>query len=328
MKFLIAGLGSIGHRHFKNLITLGQKDILLYRTHQSTLADNDLNDFQVETDIHKALSLKPDAVIISNPTAVHMDIAIPAAEAGCALFIEKPLAYQLDDLQPLEKILKEKKNTVFSAFQFRFNPGLRKISQLLSENAIGKPLSFNCYWGEYLPDWHPWEDYRKSYAAIKNLGGGVVLTLCHPFDYLRWLFGDVGGLYAVTGKASPLDIDVEDFADVLLNFRNGVNGQLHLDYYRQPVRHDLEITCTEGVVFWDHTSSAVQVKKPDKSIEEFPAPSGFDRNQMFLDEMRHFISLVEGKEKPVCDFYDGKKALELAWGVLHSGRYQQRVFYD
>jgi predicted dehydrogenase len=328
MKFLIAGLGSIGHRHFKNLKTLGQKDILLYRTHQSTLADDDLKDFQVETDIQKALSHKPDAVIISNPTAVHMDIAIPAAEVGCALFIEKPLAYKLDDLQPLEKILKEKKNTVFSAFQFRFNPGLRKISQLLSENVIGKPLSFNCYWGEYLPDWHPWEDYRKSYAAIKNLGGGVVLTLCHPFDYLRWLFGDVAGLFAVTGKASPFEIDVEDFANVLLNFRNGVNGQLHLDYFRQPVRHDLEITCAEGVIFWDHTSSTVQVKKPDKSIEEFPAPPGFERNQMFLDEMRHFISLVEGKEKPVCNFYDGKKALELAWGVLHSGRYQQRVIFD
>lgn len=328
MKFLIAGLGSIGCRHLKNLFTLGQKDIILYRTQQSTLADDDLKEFPVESDIQKALSHKPDAVIVSNPTALHMDIAVPAAKAGCALFIEKPLAYSLEDLQPLEKIIKEKKNTVFSAFQFRFNPGLRKINQLLTENELGNPLSFDCYWGEYLPDWHPWEDYRKSFAANKNLGGGAVLTLCHPFDYLRWLFGDASGLFAVTGKASSLEIDVEDFADTIINFTSGVSGHLHLDYYRQPVRHDLEITCTEGVIYWDHATSIVKVQKADKTKEEFPAPLGFERNQMFLDEMRHFISLVEGKEGPVCDYQDGKKALELAWGVLHSGRYQQRVVFD
>jgi predicted dehydrogenase len=328
MKFLIAGLGSIGRRHLKNLLALDQNDIVLHRTHQSTLADDDLKKFPVESDIQKALAHKPDAVIVSNPTALHMDVAIPAADAGCGLFIEKPLAYKPDDLQPLEKILNKKKNIVFTAFQFRFNPGLQMISQLLLDGTLGKPLSFDCHWGEYLPDWHPWEDYRKSYAANKNLGGGVVLTLCHPFDYLRWLFGDPVGLFAVTGNASPLQLDVEDFADILINFKSGVNGHIHLDYYRKPVRHDLEITCNEGVIYWDHASSSVQIQRPDKSKEEFPAPPGFERNQMFLDEMRHFIGLVERKEQPVCDFKDGKKALELAWGALHSGRYQQRVIFD
>jgi predicted dehydrogenase len=328
MKFLIAGLGSIGRRHLKNLVSLGQKDIILYRTQKSTMPDDDLKEFPMETEIDKALLQKPDAVIISNPTSLHMEIAIPAAETGCALFIEKPLAYNLDDLQPLEKILEEKHNLVFSAFQFRFNPGLRKICQLLKENKFGKPLSFNCYWGEYLPDWHPWEDYRKSYAAVKTLGGGVVLTLCHPFDYLRWFFGEVARLFAMTGKLSGLEIDVEDFAEVIINFSSGVTGHLHLDYYRRAFRHDLEITCTDGVIYWDQTSSLVQVQKADNNSERFPAPKGYERNQMFLDEMRHFIGLLEGKEEPVCDFQDGKKALELARAVLHSGRYQQQVIFD
>ena len=137
MKFLIAGLGSIGRRHLKNLLELGQKDIVLYRTHQSTLGDEGLQGFPVEQDIQKALSHKPDAVIISNPTALHMEVAVPAAESGCALFIEKPLASTPDDLQQLESILEEKGNIVFSAFQFRFNPGLRKIDQLLSDRYLG-----------------------------------------------------------------------------------------------------------------------------------------------------------------------------------------------
>jgi len=328
MKFLIAGLGSIGRRHLKNLHILGHKDILLYRTHQSTLGDEDLQGFPVESDIKKALMHKPDAVIISNPTALHMEVAIPAADSGCALFIEKPLAHHPDDLQLLESILKEKKNTVFSAFQFRFNPGLRKIYQLLLDREIGKPYSFDCYWGEYLPDWHPWEDYRNSYAASNNLGGGVVLTLCHPLDYLRWMFGEAAGLFAVTGNASSLELDVEDFAETIIDFKNNVTGHLHLDYYRRTVRHDLEITCSDGVIYWDHASSSVKVQRADKSEEFFPAPEGFERNQMFLDEMHHFIGLVEGKEQPVCDFFDGKKALQLAMGVLYSGRYKQRMIFD
>ena len=328
MKFLIAGLGSIGRRHLKNLLELGQKDIVLYRTRQSTLGDEDLQGFPVELDIQKALSHKPDAVIISNPTALHMDVAVPAAEIGCALFIEKPLASTPDDLLQLEKILEEKGNIVFSAFQLRFNPGLRKIDQMLSNGLLGRLISFECYWGEYLPDWHPWEDYRKSYAANHTLGGGVVRTLCHPFDYLRWLFGDPSGLFAVTGKASTLELDVEDFAEVIINFKNGVTGHLHLDYYRRPPRHDLEITCSEGVLFWDHASSNVKVLRADKSEETFAAPEGYERNQMFLDEIRHFINLVEGKEQKICDFSDGKKALQIAMSVLHSGRYKQPVIFD
>jgi glutamate dehydrogenase/leucine dehydrogenase len=84
MKFLIAGLGSIGRRHFRNLIALGEKDIVLLRSHRATLSDDELAGHPVETDLAEALKKhKPDAVIVANPTALHLDIAIPAAQAGC-----------------------------------------------------------------------------------------------------------------------------------------------------------------------------------------------------------------------------------------------------
>jgi len=328
MKFLIAGLGSIGRRHLRNLLALGEKDIILYRTHQSTLADDVLADFPVESDIQRALEHKPDAVIISNPTALHMQVAIPCAQAGCAIFIEKPLAHQLDDLQPFEQEINKHKNIVFSAYQFRFNPGLRKMAELLGNQDAGRPLSFSCHWGEYLPDWHPWEDYRKSYAARGDMGGGVVLTLCHPLDYLRWLFGEVAALFSFTGRISDLEVDVDDFAHTLIQYSGGVNGGLHLDYYRRPKRHNLEITCTEGVLFWDHLTSGVLLSRPDGSVQEYPPPAGFERNDMYLEEMRHFIGLLKGEsETNLCGYEDGKKALELAWAVIHSGRYGRKVVF-
>ncbi|MBI2330734.1 MAG: Gfo/Idh/MocA family oxidoreductase [Chloroflexi bacterium] len=89
MKYLIAGLGSVGRRHMRNLVALGEMDIVLYRTHKATLPDDELAGYPVETDLAEALKRhKPDAVIISNPTSLHLDVAIPAAEAGCAILLD------------------------------------------------------------------------------------------------------------------------------------------------------------------------------------------------------------------------------------------------
>src|SRR5262245_11468951 len=104
MKFLIAGLGSIGQRHFRNLIALGEKDIVLLRTRKATLPDDQLADYPVETDIHEALQKhKPDAVIVANPTSLHLDVAIPAAEVGCDILLEKPVSDSLERLDILQQ---------------------------------------------------------------------------------------------------------------------------------------------------------------------------------------------------------------------------------
>jgi predicted dehydrogenase len=327
MKFLIAGLGSIGRRHLRNLVALGEDDIVLYRTHRGTLEDEELAAFPVETELTAALAQRPDAVIVSNPTALHMSVAVPAAQAGCALFLEKPIASSLDDLRVLEEALKNHGNKVFSAYQFRFNPGLRKVKELLEQGAIGQPLTFACHWGEYLPDWHPWGGLSPKLCRRRDLGGGVVLTLCHPLDYLRWLFANVREVCAFTGKLSDLEVDVEDTADALLLFDSGAQGSLHLDYFRRPKRHDLEISGTDGTLYWDYESSAVRLAQGAQAEQVFPAPEGFERNQMFLDEMRHFIQVVKGQAEPLCTYADGRGALELAWGILQAGRYRQRVIF-
>jgi predicted dehydrogenase len=161
MKFLIAGLGSIGRRHLRNLLALGERDILLYRTHRSTLPDDEFAGLPVETDLSTALASGVGAVIISNPTALHLEVAIPAAQAGCHLLIEKPISHSLDGIQQLQLAAKASGTRTLVGFQFRFHPGLQRIAQLLQEGAIGKPVSARAFWGEYLPGWHPWEDYRQ-----------------------------------------------------------------------------------------------------------------------------------------------------------------------
>jgi predicted dehydrogenase len=328
MKILIVGLGSIGRRHLKNLLMLGERDIIFYRTQKSTLPNDDLSDFPVFYDLDQAVAQKPDAVIISNPTAFHMPVAEIAADNNIHIFLEKPASHTVDSVQRFEKILESSTSKILIAYQFRFNSGLRKLKELVESKELGSVLSFSCEWGEYLPEWHPWEDYRQSYAAQAKMGGGVVLTLSHPIDYLRWMFGEVRELFAVTGNASRLGIDVEDFADVNFKFRNGITGMMHLDYYRRPKKHDLTVVCENGTLHWDYKNSIVTVEKASGEIETIAPPGKNERNQMYLQEMSHFLDVCEGDSNSFCSYQDGKNALIIAHGILMSGRHQERVIFE
>jgi len=341
MKILIAGFGSIGRRHFRNLLALGERDILFYRTGHSTLPEAELDGFVVETDLQAALAHRPQAVIVANPTARHLEVAIPAAEAGCHLFLEKPVAHSLEGLDRLQAALQRGGGIACTGFQYRFHPGLAWIRRLLEQGAIGRPLSVRVQWGEYLPGWHPWEDYRRGYSARLDLGGGVVLTLCHPLDYLRWLLGEVSHLWAFTGRLSDLELDVEDTAEIGLRFQNGVLGSLHLDYTRRPPAHRLEIAGTEGSIEWDNATGAVRwfAMQEDRWQAWLP-PAGFERNSMFLEMMRHFLAAACGlaapasglaapacsQVSPLCSLADGIQALRLALAVHDSQQHEKLIY--
>ena len=331
MKFLVAGLGSIGRRHFRNLLALGEKDIVLLRSHRATLPDDELAGYPIETDLHEALKKhKPDAVIVANPTSLHLDIAIPAAEAGCAILLEKPVSDSLDRVDELQKAAQKSGSKILVGFQLRYHPTLNKARELIRSNAIGKVLTVHAHWGEYLPQWHPWEDYRLSYAARKDLGGGVIVTLTHPLDYLRFMLGDVESLWSFNGHISPLQLDVEDVAEIGLKFKNGAVGGVHLNYFQRPPVHRLEIVGTNGTLRWDNVNGILHWYKmpapfgsysdlpPAPVMESFHPPEGFERNHLFVAQTRHFIETIRGGAEPVCTLEDGIQALHLALAARRS----------
>ncbi|MEJ2571054.1 MAG: Gfo/Idh/MocA family oxidoreductase [Anaerolineales bacterium] len=327
MRFLISGLGSIGRRHLKNLVTLGQTDIVLHRTGKSTLPDDELAGYPAESDLNEALERwSPDAVIVSNPTALHLEVAVPAARAGCSLLLEKPISHTLDHVDELRAALDAGGGNVLVGFQFRFHPGLQHAARLLRERVIGDPISVRAHWGEYLPTWHPWEDYRESYSARRDMGGGVLLTLCHPFDYLRWLCGEVSSLFASVGNFGELELDVEDTAAVLLSLEGDVLGTVYLDYNQQPASHWLEISGTRGSIRWDNADGAVRWWTTQKREWEIYSPAeGFERNTLFLEEMRHFIDVVRGDAQPRCTLQDGIRALKIVLAAKRSAARSARV---
>jgi predicted dehydrogenase len=327
MKILIAGLGSIGRRHLRNLVMLGEKDILLYRTHQSTLPDDELTGFPVETNLDSALAQHPDAVIVSNPTAFHLRVAIPAARQGCHLLLEKPIAESMEGVADLVEAVEAGGGQVLVGYQFRFHPGLIQAAQLLSAGAVGRPLSFRAVYAEFLPGMHPWEDYRQSYSARREFGGGVILTLCHPLDYVGWLLGRIQGVWGFADRLNQLDLTVEDTAEIGISLANGVIGSVHLDFNRRPFSHQLEIIGTEGTLFWDASRGDLKVYRAGEAAwESFPDPIGFERNEMFLSEMRHFLDVIRNKASPLCSLADGVQVVKVALAAKNSAA-DGRVHY-
>lgn len=310
LKILIVGLGGIGQRHARNLRTLmGQNvKLLAYRLRRNTQmltdkmqvengidVESGLN-IQVFTTLEDALAENPSAVIIANPTSMHLSVARAAAEAGCHLFVEKPISHTLEGVEELLGIIKEKKLVTLVGYQWRFHPMLEHIKNMLERETIGKVISVMAEFGEYLPHWHPYEDYRQSYAARHELGGGVLLTQIHDFDYLGWLFGWPKRVFCSGGKLSSLEIDVEDTANTMLECE--IDGRqvpihVHQDYVQTPHVRGFKVIGDEGRIEVDLANSTFTLFNKGQEVDT-PRFDTIDRNQIFLAEMNHFLACIEG----------------------------------
>ncbi len=322
--FLVAGSGSIGRRHLANLRRLGEEDATLYRTGRRDPAAP-LPDAPEEYDLARALAARPRAVLVCNPSALHLETALAAARSGAHLLVEKPLSHTLEGTDALGREVRARGLVALVGFQYRFHPGLLRVKRWLEDGALGRVLSARVHWGEDLSCWHPGEDWRRSYAARADLGGGVVRTLCHPFDYLRWLLGEAESVCATVSREA-LGLDVEDLAHVTLRLRCGALASITLDYVQTPRTHGFEIVGTRGRACWsDEDGSAYLHDAVRGRTTPFRSAPGFSRNDVFLEEMRHFLACLDGREEPACTIEDGRAAVEIAEAALRSAEEGRRM---
>jgi predicted dehydrogenase len=331
MKFLLVGLGGIGQRHTRNLRALygDSCQIIAYRVRRDSLVLTDT--LQIDSAhgleerygirsydrLDAALQEKPDAAIICNPSSLHMPVALAAANAGCHLLIEKPVSHTLDQVDDLAKVVKERSLVCMIAYQLRFHPCLRLAHQLLCDGRIGRPIACRATVGEYLPGWHRYEDYRTMYASKRELGGGVVLSQIHELDILYWFFGVPQRIVAMGGHLSDLEIDVEDVASTLFGYESMV-AHLHQDYLQQPASREIEIIGSCGKIAVDLRSMAVKAFGHSGETIANDVFEGFERNTLFLDEIRAFVAAIrEGHPVPV-DLSGGRRSLEMALAIRQS----------
>jgi predicted dehydrogenase len=334
-RFLLVGLGGIGQRHLRNLRTLlgDEAEFLAYRQRRSSPVLTNGMDVEsgsnleskyrlrVFADLNEALAERPEAVIISNPTSLHLAVARAAVGAGCHLFIEKPLAHEMNGVADLLDLIESKKLVTLVGYQWRFHPCLIALRDVLQANTIGRVIAVRARFGEYLPNWHPYEDYRQSYAARRELGGGVLLTQIHDFDYLGWLFGWPRRLFCIGGKLSNLEIDVEDTASTLMECEvAGRTVPIHLqqDYLTNPGERSCEVVGESGKISANLADGILQVWTAGGKLASQERFDMIDRNQIFLEELKHFLACLDGTETSRVTAREGARSLQVALAARES----------
>jgi predicted dehydrogenase len=340
LKVLFAGLGSIGQRHVRNLRRLLGDDveILAYRAKgggpvlnadMTVRPDCDLEStygIRSFQDLNDALEQRPDAVFVTNPNTLHLPVAIRAADAGCHLFIEKPLSHSLEGVEELVDLVEQQQLVAFVGYQFRFHPGLKLVKSMIEQNELGQLAAASIVNGEYVPDWHPYEDYSASHAALQELGGGCLRIQTHELDCASWLFGMPTHVFAVGGQLSRLEVDVDDSVSLLLACaRDGraVPVQIHLDYLQRPPQRTCEVIGDEGRVRYDYYANVVETYRTKTRLRNTYHFEGFDRNEMFMDELRHFLACMRGDESPLIPLSEAVDSLKISLAAEESLRSSQ-----
>jgi len=321
MKIAVIGCGSIGKRHIRNLLSLNGNDVIAYDKDPRKLAEVKA-DFGVKVlaSLPDVLAIKPKAVLVCTPNSLHVPMAYEAAKLGSHLFIEKPLSHNLDGVDQLLEKVKEQKLVTMVGCNFKFHPSFIKMKTILKSGVMGRVLSARCQFGQYLPDWHPWEDYRKGYSARSDLGGGILLD-SHEFDYMQWFLGDVAELFCFAGKVSNLEIDTEDTAEVLLKFQSGTIAEIHLDYTQRAYQRNYEFFGENGTLKWDFQECKVGLYlASENKWEVFEEPSNYDLNEMYKEEMKHYLDSVENETETITDIFDALKTLKLIMAAKASAK--------
>lgn len=320
MKWLVIGCGSIGKRHIRNLKALAAGELIAHDVSLKRCQEVE-QEYGIETfdTLDKALAKNPQVAIVCTPTSMHISSALSAAQTGCHFFIEKPLSHNLDGIEELLAIVEKNKLVTLVGCNMRFHPGIVRMKDLLDRGSIGKVQCARAQAGQYLPDWHPWEDYRDGYSANKVLGGGVILDGIHEIDYVRWFLGDVEAVFSFSGKLSSLEIDTEDLAEILLKFKTGALAEIHLDYLQRAYSRSCQLIGEEGTIFWDFNEKQVKIYvAKTRQWELFPQSQDYDINQMYVDEMKHFMDCIKGRSDPLQDVREGKRVLEVALAAKNS----------
>lgn len=288
MKVCFVGSGSIGKRHIRNWVRICNEmnvnlEIHLLRT-KITKLEEDIEGVVCKEVLDKQeLDSWYDIIFITNPTFKHYDTICELQDRSSHFFIEKPV-FETSDRDLTNIQLKDK--MYYVACPLRYTKILQDAIELFKNE---KAVSARAISSSYLPEWRSGIDYRNTYSAHREQGGGVRSDLIHEWDYLIAMFGFPKKVLSYSGKYSNLEIDSDDIAVYIALYQDKII-ELHLDYFGKQIRRQLEVRTNENEYIFDIANSKLWVN--GSLYKEYKE----DPNDKYICEMRTFFDIVYNKK--------------------------------
>ena len=308
LKVCFVGVGSIAKRHIRNLRLLCEErsiELQIDAVRRSGLADGIEGITNVYSDV-KQVPSDYDAIFITNPTELHLRTLVSFHEKGRHFFIEKP-AVAVHQLEEAEKLCMRSDSIYYVACPLRYNAVIQWVKEHINSADV---ISVRSISSSYLPDWRPGQDYRDTYSAHKDMGGGVSIDLIHEWDYLTYLFGWPMKVHSYIGKKSSLEIDSDDYAIYIAEYANMI-AELHLDYFgRKPIR-ELQLFTREDTIIGDIANNRIHFLVAGKTLD-----FNEERDDYQKRELSYFLQLILNGTKAENGFDHGIKVLRLTQGNI------------
>jgi len=329
LKVLVIGGGSIGERHIRNLLSLGNCTVAACDSdpvRQRHISET--HGIEVFPGHLEALRQTFDAALVCTPTAAHIGPARDALASGCHVFIEKPFSHTLTGVAALLRQAHAQRRVLTVGYNHRFHPALRKIADLLRAGGIGDVATVRIHSGRYFlyrTPFHYWMDYRQDYAA-RDIGGGVILDSCsHQIDFLDSLFGAADEVFCYAGNLGRLDLAAEDVAEILIKYRSGTLVSLHADFIQQPWDTSYEIVGDAGTITWRFSDNIVKHYAAAADAWQHYDFGDFDHNQTYIAEIENFLDCIRTGETPRVSPEDALRSLQVVLAARRSAKSGRRV---
>lgn len=319
MNYLFFGLGSIGQRHLRNLISLDKNAKIFALRKKYTTPLLDYNNNKINGSILKKYNIKNinnlkfikkneiniKAAFVCTPSSLHVKQALWCIKNNINIFIEKPVASNIKDLNKIKKLIKKKPRLInLVGYQLRFNPIIKYIKDYcFDKKKLGEIYNCEIFHGEHVDNFHSYESYKSSYSSKKKLGGGVVLTQIHELDYLNFFFSNykLKKKYFLSKKISNLILDVEDnyvsIFDFILkkNKKISAYAKVTCSFVQVPRKRTIFISCQKGSIYANLVTNEIKIMRPKKKI--ITKKFNFKRNELFIKEIKNFLELIKTKGK-------------------------------
>lgn len=302
LRVSIIGLGSIGTRHYNNILTSidDVEYIYVYDVSKERLAKDDLKDDKVRIihDKQGFVEQDTDIAFIFTPNNCHYEDSIEFVKKGIPVFIEKPVTIKSEEAREL---LESAITHIFVGCNMRYHPGVQNAYDLIKEGSLGEVVYARAHFGHSLKNWRPGTNYRDTYSAKPELGGGVIWDGIHELDYLIWLFGDIEKNHAVYENKGILDIETEEIAEMVICHYSKVISNIHLDYLQTTKRRGLEIIGSEGTYLWTSVGKnpeqmTIQILKNNKEAITLYDGEYHQMNDAYIEQTKEVFAVLKGKD--------------------------------